>query len=167
MSEAALQGNAKNTAGVIARPPMLFLAALASGFELDHLLRLPFPIGPTGTAHAVSAVIAAAMIVGGLAFAAAGIRNFKEAGTPVPTNQPSRTLVTSGVHARSRNPIYLGMFLTYLGLGLVVRSAWVLILALPLWTLIRYGVIAREEAYLKARFGDAYLAYKARVRRWL
>jgi len=59
------------------------------------------------------------------------------------------------------------MFLLYAGIGLVARSAWVLILTLPLAITLRYGVVAREEAYLERRFGDAYRDYKARVRRWL
>jgi protein-S-isoprenylcysteine O-methyltransferase Ste14 len=59
------------------------------------------------------------------------------------------------------------MFLVYGGIGLAVRSPWILILALPLAATIHYGVVAREEAYLERRFGDAYRDYKARVRRWL
>jgi len=59
------------------------------------------------------------------------------------------------------------MFLLYGGIGVVVRSPWSLILALPLSVTIRYGVVAREEAYLERRFGDTYRDYKTRVRRWL
>jgi protein-S-isoprenylcysteine O-methyltransferase Ste14 len=103
----------------------------------------------------------------GLALFAAGIRNFSRAGTPVPTNQPTRALVTSGIHGWTRNPIYLGMFLVYIGIGASARSPWTLILILPLAITIRDGVVAREEEYLERRFGDAYRHYKARVRRWL
>ena len=85
----------------------------------------------------------------------------------MPSNQPVRVLVTTGIHGWSRNPIYIGMCLLYAGLGLAARSPWVLILALPLLILLRYGVVAREEAYLERRFGAAYTDYKARVRRWL
>jgi protein-S-isoprenylcysteine O-methyltransferase Ste14 len=98
---------------------------------------------------------------------AAGIRNFVRAATPVPTNQPTRTLVTTGLHGWTRNPIYLGMFLIYVGLGVAAHGTWVLVLTLPLAILIRYGVVAREEVYLERRFGNAYLDYKQRVRRWL
>jgi protein-S-isoprenylcysteine O-methyltransferase Ste14 len=59
------------------------------------------------------------------------------------------------------------MFLLYVGIGLVVRSPWILLLTLPLAITIRFGVIAREEAYLERRFGTAYRDYKARVRGWL
>jgi protein-S-isoprenylcysteine O-methyltransferase Ste14 len=152
------------TAGVIARPPLLFVAALLIGFILDHLLPLPFPVGGIDLAHQI---VGGSLILIGLAFAAAGIRDFLRAGTPVPTNEPTRALVTSGSHGRSRNPIYLGMFLVYAGIGAAAGSPWILILALPLAIAIRYGVVAREEAYLERRFGDAYRDYKARVRRWL
>jgi protein-S-isoprenylcysteine O-methyltransferase Ste14 len=59
------------------------------------------------------------------------------------------------------------MFLIYGGIGVSARSPWVLILALPLAIMIRYGVVAREEVYLERRFNDAYRDYKSRVRRWL
>src|SRR5215211_5458088 len=101
------------TAGVIARPPLLFLAALVLGFIADHLLPLPFPISRPSPAHWISAIMAASMILIGLALAAAGIRNFAQAATPVPSHQPVRALVTTGIHGWSRKPIYLGMFLIY------------------------------------------------------
>jgi protein-S-isoprenylcysteine O-methyltransferase Ste14 len=59
------------------------------------------------------------------------------------------------------------MFLVYAGIGLVVRSPWILILAVPLAITLHYGVVVREEAYLERRFGDAYRDYRARVSRWL
>ena len=78
-----------------------------------------------------------------------------------------RALVTSGIHGWSRNPIYVGMSLVYAGIGIAARSPWIFILALPLAIVMRYVVVAREEAYLALRFGDAYRSYKERVRRWL
>lgn len=154
-------------AGVIARPPLLFLAALLLGFALDHLLRLPFPVPRTGLAHWISAINAGVLILIGIAVLAAGIRNFSGAGTPVQGTKPTRALVTTGIHGWSRNPIYLGMFLVYAGIGMVVRSPWILILMLPLAFIMRYGVVAREETYLERRFGDTYRGYKRRVGRWL
>jgi protein-S-isoprenylcysteine O-methyltransferase Ste14 len=152
------------TAGVIARPPFLFLGALALGLVWDFLVPLPFPVPGTDLAHWI---IGGAMILIGLALAVAGIRNFSRAGTPVEGYKPTRALATAGIHGRSRNPIYLGMFLIYIGIGLVAQSPWVLLITLPLAITIRYGVVAREEAYLERRFGDAYRNYKRRVRRWL
>jgi protein-S-isoprenylcysteine O-methyltransferase Ste14 len=167
MNPAGQQVTDTGTAGVIARPPLLFLAALLLGFVLDHLLPLPFPVARIGSFHWISAIIAGSLILTGIAVFTAGIRNFSRAATPVQGNKPTRTLVTTGIHGWSRNPIYLGMFLVYAGIGLAVRSPWILILVLPLAVTIRYGIVAREEAYLEPRFGDAYRDYKARVRRWL
>ena len=150
--------------GVIARPPFLFLAALLLGFVLDRLLPLSFAV-PGG--DLVHWVVGGSLILIGLGLAAAGIGNFSRAATPVPTNQPTRALVTSGIHGWTRNPIYLGMFFVYGGIGIAARSPWTLVLTLPLAVTIRYGVVAREEAYLERRFGDAYRDYKTRVRRWL
>ena len=158
------QVNDTGTAGVIARPPLLFLGALLLGLGADRLLPLVFIV--PGDDPIIWAV-GAGLILIGVAFMAAGIRSFLRAATPVPTNEPTRALVTTGVHGWTRNPIYVGMFLIYGGIGVAAHSTWILILALPLAILIRYGVVAREEVYLERRFGDAYLDYKRRVRRWL
>ena len=164
MEPAGQQLTDTGTAGVIARPPLLFLAARLIGFVLDRLLRLPFPIPGIDL---VDWIIGGSLILIGLALAAAGIRNFSWAGTPVQGTKPTRALVTTGIHGWTRNPIYLGMFLLYGGIGVAARSPWILMLTLPLAITIRYGVVAREEAYLERRFGDAYRDYKARARRWV
>ena len=131
---------------------------------MDRLLRLPFQVPGIDLVHWI---IGGSLILIGLALAAAGIRNFSRAGTPVRSIHPTRALVTTGIHGWTRNPIYLGLFLVYVGIAVAARSPWILILTLPLAITIRYGVVAREEAYLERRFGDAYRDYKARVRRWL
>jgi protein-S-isoprenylcysteine O-methyltransferase Ste14 len=164
LEPAGQQVSGTGIAGVIARPPLLFLAALLLGFASDRLLPWPFAVPGAGPASWMSA---GAMILVGLALAAAGIRNFFRAGTPVPTNKPTRVLVTTGIHGWTRNPIYLGMLLVYGGIGIAARSPWTLILMVPLAITIRYGVVAREERYLETKFGDTYRAHRAAVRRWL
>jgi protein-S-isoprenylcysteine O-methyltransferase Ste14 len=158
------QANDTETAGVIERPPFLFLGALVLGLVWDFLLPLPFPVPGSNLVHWI---IGGLLIVVGLALAVAGIRNFSRVGTPVEGYKPTRALATAGVHGWSRNPIYLGMFLIYIGIGLAAQSPWVLMVTLPLAITIRYGVVAREEAYLERRFGDEYRRYKGCVRRWL
>jgi len=164
MGPASQQGRDTATAGVITRPPLLYLACLILGLVLDHVLPLPLTLPQTAL---VRWTAGGGLIVLGAALLAAGVRNFSRAATPVPSNQPVRALVTTGIHGWSRNPIYVSMFLLYAGIGVAARSPWVLILMLPLAITLRYGVVAREEAYLERRFGDAYRDYKARVRRWL
>jgi protein-S-isoprenylcysteine O-methyltransferase Ste14 len=164
MDRAEPRATDSRTAGVIARPPLIFLSALLIGLVSDRLLRLPFPVPAADVAHWI---LAGALILVGLALLVTGIRNFSRAATPVPTVKPTRVLVTTGIHGWSRNPIYLGLFLVYSGLGIAARSPSILILLLPLAITIRYGVVAREERYLEAKFGATYRAYKASVRRWL
>jgi protein-S-isoprenylcysteine O-methyltransferase Ste14 len=167
MKQTEHHGPSTDTAGVVARPPLLFLGALLLASIANHVLPLPFPHPRASWAHGFSATIAGLLILSGSTLVIAAIRNFSAADTPVPTNEPTRALVTSGVHAWTRNPIYLGFFLAYLGLAPAVSSTWALILILPLVLVIRYGVVAREEAYLEQRFGQAYRIYKAQVRRWV
>src|SRR5215475_13976075 len=109
------------TAGVIVRPPLLFLAALLTGFVLDRFLPLLPPLPAVDPVHWI---LGGSLILIGLVLATAGIRNFSRAGTPVPTNQPTRALATIGIHRWTRNPIYLGMFLIYDGIGLATLSPW-------------------------------------------
>ncbi|HYE85047.1 MAG TPA: isoprenylcysteine carboxylmethyltransferase family protein [Vicinamibacterales bacterium] len=156
--------NDRDTAGVIARPPLLFLGGLLGGAVLDRLM--PLGVTPPGAVEGYR-LAGGLTVAGGVALVAAGIRNFTRAATPIPTSSPTTTLVQTGVHGWTRNPIYLGMFLIYGGVTVATRSPWSLVLALPIAVTMRYGVVAREEAYLDRRFGATYRNYQARVRRWL
>lgn len=155
----------KDVPGVIAPPPLIFLAFLICGVAADWLLAFelfPRAADPSLRWFGGGALVAAAMLI--MTF---GIQNFRRAGTPVPTRAPTTALVMSGVHGLSRNPLYIGLYLFYAGIAVLSNSVAALALMLPLALVIRYGVVAREEAYLERKFGDAYLTYKARVPRWL
>src|SRR5262249_44808441 len=80
---------------------------------------------------------------------------------------PTTALVVDGIYGRTRNPLYLGGTLVYLGLSVAAGSLWSIVLMVPLLWVINVGVIAREERYLERKFGDVYRAYKRRVRRWV
>jgi protein-S-isoprenylcysteine O-methyltransferase Ste14 len=89
------------------------------------------------------------------------------AGSNVPTNLPTTTIVDTGPYRLTRNPIYLGMLLGLIGEAIAFNSLWPLVSLVAFALVIRYGVVAREEAYLERKFGDDYRRYRARVRRWL
>jgi protein-S-isoprenylcysteine O-methyltransferase Ste14 len=89
------------------------------------------------------------------------------AGTPVAPYSQTTAIVTTGPYRLSRNPGYLSMTLIYVGIALVADAPWTLVTLVPAVLVVHFGVIAREESYLERLFGDEYLRYKQRTRRWL
>lgn len=150
-------------AGVVAPPPLLYLGALLAGLGLDRLAGLP-DLGPETLPRLLAG---GALGLAGAAVALPALLGFRRAGTHAEPWKPSSALVTGGVYRVTRNPMYLGLSLLYLGLALAAGSLGALALLPPLLLLVRYGVIGREERYLEARFGEDYRAYRSRVRRWL
>ena len=151
-----------DTAQVIIRPPLAWALAVIVGLALDWLLPLPFL--PAGLP---AAFLGAMVFVLALALFAWAIITITRAGSSVPTNRPTTTIVDSGPFRFTRNPIYTGMFLGLIGLAIAFDNLWLLLMLVPFAVVIRYGVVAREEAYLERKFGDVYRRYRARVRRWL
>jgi len=152
---------AGDTAGVIAPPPLLAAGFLLLGYVFD--LAWPAALLPAPLQY----VIGGALILPALVLAASGVLRFRRAGTHVEPYKPTTALVTDGPYRWSRNPIYLALALAGAGIALAVDSAWMLASILPFVLVLRYGVVAREERYLERKFGQAYLDYKASVRRWL
>jgi protein-S-isoprenylcysteine O-methyltransferase Ste14 len=151
----------RDVPGVIAPPPLILLGHILAGLALDWLWPAPF-LPP-----AIQYALGGALIALALALASAAIVRFLRAGTNVPTRRPATALVIAGPYRFSRNPIYVGMILLLLGIGIMVDSAWIVALAAPFALVLRYGVIAREERYLAGKFGEAYRTYCADVRRWV
>jgi protein-S-isoprenylcysteine O-methyltransferase Ste14 len=151
-----------DTANVIIRPPIAWALAVLAGFVLQWVVPLPFmPASvPAGWVGGMAFVLALALV-------AWAIATMTGAGSNVPTNMPTTTIVQTGPYRFTRNPIYLGMLLGLVGLAIAFDSLWLLVTLVPFALVIRYGVIAREEAYLDRKFGDTYRHYCARVRRWL
>ena len=100
-----------------------------------------------------------------LILTAAGL--FRRAGESPEPWTTTTTIVSTGLYGRTRNPMYLGMALLYFGLALALDAPIALLLLPLVLLMIRTQVIAREELYLEAKFGEPYLDYRRRVRRWL
>lgn len=149
--------------GVIAPPPLIYLGFLLAGWGLGRLAGLPSIGG-----DAVARMVVAGLLVGvGLALELWAIGAFRRRRTAVQPWKPSTALVAEGPYRFSRNPIYLGFAVTYLGLALALNSWLALALLVPCLLVVDRGVIAREERYLSAKFGASYDAYRGRVRRWI
>ena len=142
-------------------PPFFFLIPAIVGFAMEWL-------APTAIVGAPWRwILGATLVIAGLALDVAGFTTQKRAGTdPIPFH-PSTKIVANGPYRFTRNPMYLGFVLWTLGLGVLLESGWVL-LAAPLGlVLVDRFVVVREERYLERKFGEEYLAYKRRVRRWI
>src|SRR5918993_1823824 len=147
--------------GVIAPPPFIYAGALAAGLLVNWRLRAPFL--PRRLARKIGPLF----IVCGFAIGLLGFREMRRAETNVDPYKPATAIVTQGPYRFTRNPLYVGMTLVYSGIT-ALFNAFPAAMLLPLaLTAMRGGVIEREERYLERKFGDEYLAYKARVRRWL
>ena len=152
----------KDNANVIIHPPIAWAIASLVGLGVDRLYPLPFFPASVPAAWVGGGTVAAAV-----AFGIWAIVTFRKAGTRVETHKPTTAIVAHGPYARTRNPIYLGMFLGQIGLAIGFDSLWILVMLVPFFLVIRYGVVAREEAYLERKFGQVYLDYKSHIRRWL
>ena len=156
------KGETAETAGVIAKPPVIYAGFLALGLVLDRVWPIDLPM----PASDLRKVLGLSLVAIGAGLALWAFRQFVRAGTNLSTGKPTLAIVTHGVYRFSRNPIYIGLTLFYLGVALAAGSPWALILLIPTLAVMHAGVIFREERYLEHRFGTAYLDYKARVRRW-
>src|SRR5262249_5959396 len=139
----------RDTAGVIAPPPLIALGALAGAAALEWIA----PIGWAANVPAVvRTVFGIVLIAAGVLLISAAISGFMRAGTAVRTHEPSTTLVTTGVYAALRNPIYVGFFLILIGIASLAAWDWLVIFAFVFVAIIHWGVVRREERYLSAKF---------------
>jgi protein-S-isoprenylcysteine O-methyltransferase Ste14 len=146
---------------VIVFPPLLFGVTLALGL----LLHWAYPVRPLPPF--LGGFLGALLLTAsGLLVHSAEVA-MRRSRTNIRPDRPALAVVTDGAFRFSRNPLYLAGTGIYLGVSLLVDALWPLVLLIPMLAVLRWGVIAREERYLETKFGDEYLAYKSRVRRWL
>jgi protein-S-isoprenylcysteine O-methyltransferase Ste14 len=161
MERSAARVETTETAGVPLPPPLLYLAGLLVGLALE----LAFPIDgpPTWVRIAVGALGLAAFLYldGGATM------RFGRADTNVIPWKPASALVTDGPYRITRNPMYVGMACLYVAIAVGFSLIWALVLLPLVLIVVDRLVIAKEEPYLERLFGEPYLDYKNRVRRWL
>ena len=152
-------------------PPLIYFAFLGLGWALDRYgVQIGLPAGEDmslGLGTELRRGFALALILGGLLLDGMAAGLFRRLGTAVEPWKPSTVLATGGLYRFSRNPIYVGFAITYVGLAVGMNSPITLLLLIPCLLVVDRFVIQREEAYLAAKFGAEYDAYRNRVRRWL
>ncbi|HEY1471997.1 MAG TPA: isoprenylcysteine carboxylmethyltransferase family protein [Candidatus Acidoferrum sp.] len=143
------------------RPPLVYLSAIVLGLLIHVFWRAHI------VARSVATPVGVVLTMAAVALFIYSVRTFRAAGTPIPGNQPTTTIVRAGPYGFSGNPIYLAFSLFQLGLAVWVNSLSLLLMVIPAIALMSFVVIPREERYLAARFPSEYVSYKASVRRWL
>ena len=146
---------------VMVCPPLIFLGALGLGLFLQRLM--PVHLLPVLFSRPLGAVLCLASVTVGIW----GGITMRRAGTNVRPDRPVTALVTGGPFRFSRNPLYLSLTALYLGITLLCNTLWPLVTLVPLLAVVHWRIVLREERFLEAKFGDAYRAYKTRVRRWI
>ena len=143
-------------------PPLLFAGCLAAGLVLHWLWPLTTGIGwlPRVIVAGLALVVAAVLGLG-------GERALHGAGTNVRPDLPTTAVVSGGVYRFTRNPLYLALLHIYTAVALFTNALWPFVLWAVLLPVLVKGIIEREERYLERKFGQPYLDYKARVRRWI
>ncbi len=156
----ASTGHEPEAVGMRLPPPVTVAVIGAAGGVVEFLWPTSFAVGCITTWLGAGLVACGAALIGLAALA------LRRVGTSPDPRRAVHALAENGIYRRSRNPIYLGMLTVLLGAGLWSNSVWVAASALPAWAVLQRTIVAREEAYLAARFPAQYSAYAARVRRW-
>ena len=151
----------RNNAGVVAPPPLIYLGPLVLGLLLNR--RFPAPFLPRG----MTRILGWPLLGGGILLMGWFFLTMRRAGTPVNPQEPVSRLVVNGPFRYSRNPAYLSLAVIYAGISSLADALWAVLLLPATLLVIQRGVIEREERYLERKFGEDYLRYKARVRRWI
>lgn len=151
----------KKGAAVKFPPPALFASAILLGAGLQYLR--PVGLGITESAE----IFGYLLVLCGISIAVLVATSFRRAGTAIEPWKPTTSIVTTGFYAWSRNPIYAGFCLINIGIGIASNSFWIFISFIPAAFLLYHIAIAKEEAYLEEKFGEEYMDYKKKVRRWI
>ncbi len=146
---------------VIAMPPLVFLGGFLIGLLLEWLVPLDRLSGITVKCIGVAVGLASSVL------ALWARTTMHRAGTHIDPHAPALVVVSHGPFRFTRNPLYLSLVLLTLGIALVFDLLWVVAMLIPVLLIIHFGVILREERYLASKFGQTYLDYKRKVRRWV
>ena len=127
---------------------------------------LPFSL-PQGIFRQALIPVGIVLIVIGIGFIILARREFARYGQPTDPGHPTSKVVKTGVFAISRNPLYLGSVMIFLGIALALNMLWTLVTLLVSIIVCHYVLIIPEEKYLAEKFDEEYKDYTATVRRWL
>ena len=153
----------KDGARVRFPPPLVFLGAIVLGVIVQ---RKAVPLSLV-FARGLRLAAAVLIVACGVSLVASARILFKRTGqNPIPW-KPTPELISQGPYRFTRNPMYVGVTLFVIGLGLAVNNLWISLFAAPALLVVHFIAVLPEERYLAEKFGESYRSFLAQVRRYL
>ena len=147
--------------GVKVPPPIIFLGFGLFGVSIHYLKPLTI-IGPSWLVY-----LGVLILIGSFLGFGYMVNFYKKNKTEIEPTKTTSKIIISGLYRYSRNPIYLILCAGPIGLGFIFMTYWAMFAFIPALIVIYYTAIKKEEQYLEKKFGQVYLDYKKKVRRWL
>lgn len=148
-------------AGVKFPPPLIFLILMIAAYGVHYIWPISLP------SSLILKFIGVKLIILGFCIIIIAATSFKRVETSIEPWKPTTAIISTGIFAYSRNPIYVAFCLITIGIGVVLNNVWMVLCTAPSALLVYYVAIKKEEAYLEQKFGEEYVQYKNKVRRWL
>jgi protein-S-isoprenylcysteine O-methyltransferase Ste14 len=155
--------NKKDSPRVYIPPPLFYVLCFIAAIKLQQWM----PINDNIFHWQISKMAGMACILTAFFFLVRSLRQFILTRNTLVTMLPAKSLETGGIYSITRNPMYTGLFIVYIGLSCLIGNWWNFIFLPFLFIIVQEYIIKREEKYLERRFGAEYLTYKSAVRRWL
>jgi protein-S-isoprenylcysteine O-methyltransferase Ste14 len=144
-------------------PPLTLVVSLILGLLLHQV----FPVGMMSASLPIRLLIAAPLLLGYGVLNFLSIRLMLAGGTALVPHRSTTAVISEGPFSLTRNPLYLSVLMLYAGIAVLVNEVWMLCLLPVMLVALDRGAVIHEEEYLERKFGDQYLEYKRRVRRWI
>jgi len=148
------------TTGIRVIPPLIYLVGIIVGLVLEYLWK-SYKLSVVFRVSVSLMLLIVSVVLIGLT-----LKQFKSSKTPFDVRKSASSLITDGPFQFSRNPGYIALTLLYMAFGILLSNMWVLVLVVPILLIVDIHIIRKEEANLLAVFGDHYIEYQSKVRRW-
>lgn len=149
--------------GVYVPPPLFYVLTFVAAIFIQKKI----PISNVLFGMTIIKIMGGIFLILAVFFLVRSLQQFILTKNTVVLIKPASSLQTTGIYAVTRNPMYLGLAILYLGISCLIGNWWNVILFPLLLITVQEYIIKREEKYLELEFGQEYKAYKDKVRRWL
>lgn len=149
--------------GVYLPPPLIYDAL----FMISVYIQKTFPLSALFFDTSIASILGGLFVIAGLIITLPALVKFYKTKNTLIPNKPANSLQTSGIYSITRNPMYLGLLTIYIGVAFFQGNWWTFILVPFVILIITYLVILKEEMYLTRAFGNSYIDYKRKVKRWI